>query len=259
MSPDRPLNDSSRNVSVRGDTNAPIVTGDCNTLSTHHTTQNGQVNISGQQIGKVIINQPSASEDNFFKADELCQNRQALMRYREGTLKTLRENGCLEVRTNIEQGSHQFSQVARIEDFELPFWPVTMRGEAFFVFSEFSSLHMKLLRQFSGRAVQWAKPQVKAGAVSRAAYNFRIPAHFCFAIALVDDLDEVTKQAIHTTNPFDHSLDLMWYEVPVVYELNQSQLHFYDQPSGFLENFKGEVAWMPLRKVARELLAGRDL
>ena len=88
-----------------------------------------------------------------------------------------------------------------------------------------------------------------------AIYNFRVPAHLCFAIALVDEVDEGTQNAVRTTNPFDHRVDLLWYEVPLIYELSQEKLYFYDQPSGFLENFKGEIAWKRLRTVIQHLLA----
>ena len=153
------------------------------------------------------------------------------------------------------QGSRTFCTVARIEDFELPFGLINMRGEAFFIFSEFSSIQMSTLRQFSGQALQWAKTQTNPKAVGTAIYNFRVPAHLCFAIALVDELDEATRTAIRTVNPLDHRLDLLWYEVPIVYELSKENLYFYDQPSGFFENFKGEVAWKQLRTVVQNLLA----
>ena len=260
MCPSKDLDTSDRSVSIQGDADAPVVTGNHNIVSTHCVVQNGQVNISGQQV--TVHNQrrePLLADVDYLKADEFCRDRQALGHYLESTTKALRQHGCLEIRRDIEQGSYIFNRVARIEDFELPFWPVSMRGEAFFVFSEFADLSVKPLRQFSGQAVRWAKTQVKAGATGRAIYNFRIPTHFCFAIALVDELDEATKQVIHTVNPFDHALDLMWYEVPAIYELNQARLHFYDQPSGFLESFKGEVAWRPLREVAKDLLAGGNL
>lgn len=259
MGPKKDLDTSNRSVSVQGDANEPIVAGNHNTVSTYHTTQNGQVNINAQQVNVHNEIHEAAAETNYLKSDELCQNRQVLAKYLERTLKTLRQHGCFEFRQDIEQGSYRFNHVARIEDFELLSWPVLMRGEAFFVFSEFNFMHMKPLRRFSRQAVQWTNTQVRAGSVGRAIYNFRIPNHICFAIALVDDLDEGTKEAIHTNNPCDHALDLMWYEVPVVYELNQSKLHFYDQPSGFLENFKVEMAWKSLREVARELLAGGGL
>jgi hypothetical protein len=60
--------------------------------------------------------------------------------------------------------------------------------------------------------------------------------------------------AIQTTNPFQHRVDLLWYEVPVVCELSQQRLHYYDKASNFWENFRGEVVWQPLRTVIQQVL-----
>lgn len=250
---------SNRSISIQGDASARVVSGDRNSFETSTITQQGKYNINSENMSSVhigdVINQAQSepARDTYVQSNTACQNRDALERYRERTLQVLRQNGCLDIREGIEQGSYQFNYTARIEDFELSFWPVNLRGEAFFIFSEFSTLQMKQLRQFSGRARRWAKTQKSAGAGFRALYNARLPSHFCFAVALVDDLDEDIRQSIHTTNPLDHTLDLMWYEVLLVYELNKEQLHFYDQPSSFLENFKGEVVWKPLRRVMRSL------
>lgn len=233
-------------------------------MAERNVSQQGKYNVNigqagdGLHIGNAIY-PPVVPDINYRKSNEVCQNRVALEHYLETALAQLRQHGCLEFRENVTLGSYQLRYVAKEEDFEVPFWPVYLRGEACFSFSEFSSINLTTLRQFSGQALRWAKTQVTSGAARRAIYNTRIPAHFCFAIALVDDLDESTARAIHTANPLDHSLDLMWYEVPLVYELNRSQLHFYDQPSSFLENFKGEVVWKPLRKVVKELRIGGKL
>ncbi len=192
---------------------------------------------------------------DYLPSDETCQNLQTLNRYLESTLRKLRQQGCLEIRQDVVQGSRTFGYTARIEDFELPFGPISMRGEAFFIFSEFGSIQMSKLRQFSGQALQWAKTQTNPAAVGAAVFNFRVPTHLCFAIALVDEVDTATQTAVRTTNPFDHRLDLLWYEVPIIYELSKETLYSYDQPSGFLENFKGEIAWKRLRVVIQHLLA----
>ena len=251
---------SDRSVTIRGDVNgSTIVTGDRNTVS--NVSQNGKYNInaqnmSGMHIGDVFHAASSpAKESHHRKSDEVCQNQQAASDYLKVTLGKLRQQGCLNVQETISQGSQTFRCAARIEGFELPFKPVNMRGEAFFVFSEFSSIEMQPLRQYSGQALKWARTQISADAASRAAYNFRMPAHFCFAVGLVDEIDEATQQAIQTVNPLDHSLDFMWYEVPIIYELNQRRLYFYDQPSSFWEQFKGEVVWKPLRNKIRQLLS----
>ena len=251
---------SDRSVTIEGDVSgSTIVTGDRNTVN--NVTQTGKYNInaqnmSGTHIGDVFhaASQP-AEESHHRKLNEVCQNRQAVSDYLKVTLGKLRQYGCLSIQEDINQGSQTFRYAARIEDFELPFKPVNMRGEAFFVFSEFSSVEMQPLRQYSGQALKWARTQISSAAAGRAAYNFRMPAHFCFAVALVDEIDEAMRQAMQTVNPLDHSLDFMWYEVPIIYELNQKRLYFYDQPASFWEKFKGEVVWKPLRDKIRQLLS----
>ena len=251
---------SDRSVTIEGPVSGSnIITGDRNTVS--NVTQSGKYNInaqnmSGMHIGDVFHAASSPAEKSHHrKSNEVCQNQQGASDYLKVVLDKLRRQGCLDIQEDINQGSQTFRCAARIEDFELPFKPVNMRGEAFFIFSEFSSIEMQPLRQYSGQALKWARTQISAAAAGRAAYNFRMPAHFCFVVALVDEIDEATRRAIQTVNPLDHSLDFMWYEVPIIYELNQKQLYFYNQPSSFWEKFKGEVVWKPLRAKIRQLLS----
>lgn len=197
----------------------------------------------------------NAGEVPHFKETKACQSQSAVSAYLETALQRLKQQGCMDIRWGMQQDAQSLCTAARIQDFELPFGPMAMRGEAFFVFQEFGAIGEKQLRQFSRNALQWAKTQTHPSAVGSAVFNFRVPTHICFAVALVDEVDAATQTAIRTTNPFDHSVDLLWYEVPIIYGLDQGQLYFYDQPSGFLENFKGEVAWKPLRTVIRQLLA----
>ena len=77
-----------------------------------------------------------------------------------------------------------------------------------------------------------------------------------FAITIVDELDPETRTAIKTTNLFDLRVDMLWYEIPVVYELSQQKLYFYDQPTNFFEQFKGEIVWKQLRSLIKQILAG---
>lgn len=209
---------------------------------------------TGCGLARVKAELESLAESTL-KADKTCQNSQALTAYLATTLKTLREHGCLDACRDIHQEHCRFHTVARIQDFELSFGLFAMRGEAFFVFSEFRSIQIQILRRFSKQALVYARQNVDDGATGDAIYNFRMPTHVCFAVALVDELDAATKEAIHTTNPFARQVYALWYEVPVVCELNQAQLHFYDQPSGFWENFRGEIAWQQLRKAIQELLS----
>lgn len=191
---------------------------------------------------------------SYVTSDEGCQNRQNLEDYLELTIEKLKQHGFLDIREDVSQGGYSFIRIARIDNFELPFWPVEMRGKTFFFFSEYRSVHMKQLRQFSRQALRWAKGRPTMGAASRAAYNTRVPAHLCFAVAIVDSLNEATKHSIRTINPLDHNINLIWHEVPEVYELGSSKLYFYDQPSSFSEKFKGEIVWKSLRTVIQQLL-----
>jgi hypothetical protein len=126
-----------------------------------------------------------------------------------------------------------------------------MRGEAFFLFA---FINMKGLKPFSNESSQWARERVNPSAAGQTFYNFRMPTHLCFAVVLVDQVEETVAVEIQTTNSFGHRVDLLWYEIPVVYELSQQRLLYYNKASGFWENFRGEVVWQPLRTVIQQVL-----
>ena len=106
----------------------------------------------------------------------------------------------------------------------------------------------------SNEASQWARERVNPAAARQVFYNFRMPTHLCFAIALVDYVEETVAVEIQTTNPFGHRVDLLWYEIPVVYELSQQRLLYYNKASSFWENFRGEVVWQRLRTRIQQTL-----
>jgi hypothetical protein len=85
-----------------------------------------------------------------------------------------------------------------------------------------------------------------------------MPTHFCFVIALVDQVEATTAISVQTTNPFEHRVDLLWYEIPVIYELSQQRLHYYDKAANFGENFRGEIVWQPLRAVIQQVLIPQE-
>jgi hypothetical protein len=107
---------------------------------------------------------------------------------------------------------------------------------------------------FSAQSMVYARKSVSPDAAGQAFFNFRVPTHLCFAIAIVDELDPEIRTAIQTTNPFDLRVDMLWYEIPVIYELSQQQLYFYDQPTNLLEQFKGEIVWKHLRLIIQQIL-----
>lgn len=184
----------------------------------------------------------------------VCQLHEGLQKYLANVLQRLQQLHSPEIRQNVIHCGRNFNYAAKVTDFELPVGPVCMRGEAFFMFSEFPAIQVTQLRQFSGQCLEWSKQQVNLEAIGQAVYNFRVPTHFCFAIAIVDHLASEIGTAIESTNPFDHRVDAVWYEIPVVYDLSQQKLYFYNKPLSFWENFKGEIVWQPLRKVIQELL-----
>ncbi|MBW4475028.1 MAG: hypothetical protein KME45_32305 [Stenomitos rutilans HA7619-LM2] len=180
-----------------------------------------------------------------------CRNRQECDRYLEVVLQRLERLGSPEILRDEVYKGRRFNYIARMVDFEPG---LGVRGEAFFLFSEFAFINMKGLKAFSNESSQWARARVNPAAAGQALYNFRMPTHLCFAITLVDHVEETVAVEIQTTNPFGHRVDLLWYEIPVVYELSQQRLLYYNKASSFWENFRGEVVWQPLRTVIQQVL-----
>ncbi|MEL6780508.1 MAG: hypothetical protein AAFO06_25055, partial [Cyanobacteria bacterium J06597_16] len=181
-----------------------------------------------------------------------CRDHAALAQYLSATTVQLQQKGSLAMRQKVNGGGLEFNRVAKILGFEPG---LGMRGEALFIFAEFAELNLAQLHQFSSQALTWARGDVNPKSAGQAFYNFRVPTHLCFAVAIVDSLDEATRRAIKSTNPMKQRVDVLWYEVPVVYELAESRLHYYAEAASFWENFRGEIAWRQLRVVIRELLA----
>ncbi|MBW4472559.1 MAG: hypothetical protein KME45_19635 [Stenomitos rutilans HA7619-LM2] len=223
----------SNSVMVAGDNNQVILLPEENALSLERILQRWQPK-QGQYV------QPKG-----------CQKRQECDRYLEVALQRLERLGSPEILKDEVYKGRRFNYIARMVDFEPG---LGMRGEAFFLFSEFAFINLKGLKPFSNESSQWARAQVNPAAAGQAFYNFRMPTHFCFAVALVDQVEETVAVEIQTTNSFGHRVDLLWYEIPVVYELSQQRLLYYNKASSFWENFRGEVVWQPLRTVIQQVL-----
>jgi hypothetical protein len=205
-------------------------------------------------IQSVRASQEKNCEVEYFRTIEACSNREAVEKYFKNVLQKLHQKGALEILENVFNTGILFNYIAKIKDFEAG---LGMRGEAFFLFSEFANLKLPILQQFSAQSMVWARKAVSPDAAGQAFFNFRMPAHLCFAIAIVDELDPETRISIKKTNPFDLRVDMLWYEIPVVYELSQQKLYFYDQPTNFFEQFKGEIVWKQLRLIIQEILGDR--
>ena len=200
----------------------------------------------------------------YLNLTEGCRDRDALNQYLQEVLQRLRQ-GCSDIRKDVVLGSRTFNYIARItaielptpllNGFELPLGILNSRGDAFFMLSEFPSLQMETLQQFSSQCFKWAKEQVKVSAIVEAVLSAREPAHMCFAIAIVDRLDEKTRDAIRTKNPLHKMSDnLLWYQIPAVYELEGKRLYLYEKSSNVFENFSGSAVWDSLRKIMQKYL-----
>ncbi|NEN88717.1 MAG: hypothetical protein F6K48_07215 [Okeania sp. SIO3H1] len=175
--------------------------------------------------------------------------------YLDGIQENLKNQGALDIKNNVETKNGNFNAdlVVKLTNFELNFGLFDMRGDTFFIITYFPSITVQTLTQYSTECLEYGKEKVTSS-ITAQLFNFRIPTNICFSIAVVDNLDQENKTKIRQENPFDHNVDLLWYEVPVVYCLSEEQLYFYDQPSSFWEKFKGEVAWKKLIKVIETTL-----
>ncbi|WP_392530187.1 hypothetical protein [Nostoc sp. C117] len=219
-------------------------------------TNGGNYNerIEGNYIQGNYYAAGTSSEQNKI-VPEICKNRQSLNEYLNIVVTNLKEKlGFLEIKNNIYDDGQALKLVARKTNFDMSISFVPTRGEAFFIFAELEQVNADSLREFSTRCLKYAKAKTNFSTVGGAVYNFKFPTNLCFAVALVDDLDENTRRNVQTINPLKHSVDSLWYEIPLVYELNKKQLYFYEKPSDWTDHFTGEIAWKPIRKVIQEAL-----
>lgn len=198
------------------------------------------------QIKKFLQNQPD---------ETIIINHQKLDNYLSKIEENLRNKGALDIQNNAQSKDRmfEFKRVAKITDFELSFGALNMRGDAFFIIHYFPSINTKALRQYSTQCLEYGKDKATSS-VGRQFWNFKVPCNICFSIAVVKNLDQEVKTKIRQENPFDHNVDVLWYEVPIIYCLDEAILYFYDQPSSLGEQFKGEIAWKRLREVIETTL-----
>ncbi len=187
--------------------------------------------------------------------ETIKRNNQRLDNYLSKIKENLKNQGALDIQNNVQSknGKFEFELVAKITDFELPFGGFNMRGDAFFIIRYFTYINTKGLRQYSTECLEYGRNKATLSIGSQI-INARVPCNICFSIAVVKNLDQEVKTKIRKENPFDHNVDLLWYEVPVIYCLDEAILYFYDKPSSFLEQFKGEIAWKRLREVIETTL-----
>ncbi|MCC5638252.1 hypothetical protein LC593_20920 [Nostoc sp. CHAB 5844] len=198
-------------------------------------------------------NKTSSEQEQTFP--ELCKNRKSLNDYLKSVVINLKQKlGFLEIKNNIIDCNQALKIVARKTNFDMSIGFVPTRGEAFFIFAELEQVNIDSLREISHKCLNYAKSKANTSTVGGVVYNFKFPTNLCFTVALVDELNENTRRDIQTINPLKHSVDSLWYEIPIVYELNNKQLYFYEKPFDWTDYFTGEVAWKPIRKIIQAAL-----
>ena len=198
----------------------------------------------------------SEEQHTYHNVNQNCSDDQAATDYRQRVLAALKRQGCSDIRTDVNLGSLTFKYIARISEYELPPLPNfklpfgiwNKRGEAFFMVSEYSELTKTGLDKFAAQCFDWARSQVSSNSAWQAFYNGREPTHCCFAIAIVDGLNEETRTAIVTSNPLNTRANILWYQVPAVYDLSQQQLYYYQKSDNFFEDIVGKGVWTSLRQ-----------
>ena len=188
--------------------------------------------------------------------EEICKQQDKLLKYFEKVIPRLREElGFLDIRNNVKYEQKNYKFIARKQNFEMSIGIMNFRGEAFFLFTEFYQLDINSLREFSGQCLKYVEITAESDTKFwNPVYDFRLPSNLCFAIALVDNLDKATKHQVLTENPLRYSLNALWYQVPIVYELNSELLYFYEQATDWIDQFTGEIAWQELRKITQKTL-----
>lgn len=193
------------------------------------------------------------SDTNDRGKDSNAETNNKLNLYLKSISQNLVNQGCLFPETNVNYENKQFELVGEITNFELSVGVLNMRGDAFFIFSYFDTINIKILRRYASLCLEYTTEKSTSSGVGQI-INARVPSNICFAIAVVDNLAEDTKNSIQTENPFDIDTDTLWYKVPVVYSLKEQQLYYYDCPDSFWSNFKGEIVWKKLREIIKNIL-----
>jgi len=127
-------------------------------------------------------------------------------------------SGGFKVFRDISHEGRTFKMVAHRSRVEL-----TKFGncETFFVLSEFDTLSREAMRQFSAKAFEYAKT---ARSVWLPCGLFE--SVYCFAVAIVEVLDDPTAEWVRNEPPAKH-----WAaaEIPVVYERSRRRLCFFEK------------------------------
>jgi hypothetical protein len=142
------------------------------------------------------------------------------------------------VEENVGADGHNFDLVASRKRFELSKFGA---AQNFFVFSTLSSVDSAQMREFSSACFRYVT-NAQGSAVPRGMGR----AVYCYAVAVVPQVDAATSKAVRTQAPGRH-----WAasEIPVVAELNTGKLHYFEKTPLW-----GAAYYRGFRRTIRQLL-----
>lgn len=158
-----------------------------------------------------------------------------------------------------------FERVLRMSGAEMnidPFFSLAqMKGEWNFIFTSFKRLDIKKVTQYSQACFEYCKNELWPNKLSSNnqtrgfGLGLKVPANICFAIVLVDKIDEQLKREIQETNSLEadeiYSNACFEYSVPIVYVNDENRIYYFRQSSAWLN---GEAAWRCIRPVIKKYL-----
>lgn len=110
-------------------------------------------------------------------------------------------------------------------------------SETFFVFSGFGQLNRDAMRQYCDRAFDFAIASKKVPLPCGLFESV-----YCFAVAIVDALDEATANAVRTETP---TMRFAAAQIPVVYESRHNRLCFFEKTplwgSAYYAGFRKQI------------------
>ncbi len=115
---------------------------------------------------------------------------------------------------NVKFENYLFRYVAKRTRFELKYGGFTT---TYFMFSEYKSVDINVLRSFSSACVDYAMKERKM---------FPPGAIFCYSIAMVSNIDELTANSVREEKPPFHRAV---YEIPVICDISRGELIYFEK------------------------------
>jgi len=147
---------------------------------------------------------------------------------------------------NIKYNGQTYDCVAKRTIYEIDKFGY---AATFYLFARFSAPDISSLRDFSRISFKYA---LHSGGIIPFAGGIRLPRGFffsicCFPVAIVNDIDKDTSEAIRSKGPPKH---MAAFEMPVVYSLASGKLHYCE-----ITPMWGRIYYDQMRQTINTMLA----